>query len=56
MENTILFEMYEMIIDKYDEAMLAIRDDEDEIPPIVAAKCPDCHEMVEDFWDHRCNK
>lgn len=28
--------------------------DWDEIPPIVAARCPECYMMLEDFTEHHC--
>ena len=29
-------------------------EDDDEYPPIVAARCPDCRVMVDSFVEHRC--
>jgi len=57
MKDTILFDIDEIIPVGGGEimAVLTLVDDEDDdIPPIVARRCPNCQCVIEDFVEHRC--
>jgi hypothetical protein len=59
MENMAVFNIDE-VIPMYDGTIVAVLslvdvEDDDESPPIVAARCPHCWAMVGDFADHWCN-
>jgi len=55
MDNIVSFEIDEVVpLSDGIVVVLTMVDDDDECPPIVAARCPDCRVMVDDFKEHNC--
>jgi len=58
--NGILFDLDEVICIDSNHALIAtfvlVDEDEDEVPPLVAKRCPECHCKIEDCVEHRCSK
>jgi hypothetical protein len=60
MDKTMLFDLEHIVAVDGNGGMIAtfvlVDEDEDEMPPLVAKRCPNCHCKIEDLVEHRCSR